>query len=292
MVKKEIAGLCLLWLATLALAIMAAFWLPEALFPSYEVHADAASPKQGQTMIILIRGVPAWLTPSCRLDKADIPVYRAGPGCWRALIPVAGDARGSKSLVVAIRGFKSWTWERAIQIEKVRFRSQKIRISKKKTALFQDPEVPDAGRKMRAATEAENPEQLWRGRFQKPVEAAVTGPFGNRRVLGKKIRYFHKGADLAAPKGARVRAANRGRVTLAGRYPLQGNVVVLDHGQGVQTAYMHLDAILVQEGQWADKGQPIGTVGATGIATGPHLHWGVYVHGVPVNPQDWLRRTF
>lgn len=86
-----------------------------------------------------------------------------------------------------------------------------------------------------------------------------------------------------------MKATNRGRVLLArDDFNLHGKTVLLDHGQGVMSIYLHLSLINVDEGMEVEKGDVIGLVGSTGLATGPHLHFGIYVHGVPVNPIPWI----
>src|SRR5207247_2873809 len=98
------------------------------------------------------------------------------------------------------------------------------------------------------------------------------------------------GADIAAAEGEIVRAANSGIVRLAEPLPLSGDTVIVDHGMGILTFYMHMSAIDVTPGEIVQRGAVVGRVGSTGLATGPHLHWGVRVNGVYVDPLLWTRR--
>jgi murein DD-endopeptidase MepM/ murein hydrolase activator NlpD len=93
--------------------------------------------------------------------------------------------------------------------------------------------------------------------------------------------------DIAAPEGEVVSAANAGIVRLAEMLPLSGITVVVDHGMGILTYYMHMSAVNVVAGQRVSKGDIVGNVGMTGLATGPHLHWGVRVNGIYVDPLRW-----
>jgi len=133
-------------------------------------------------------------------------------------------------------------------------------------------------------------ERLWRGPFVRPVAGteAPTG-FGARRVINGKPRSPHSGADYAAPRGTPVVAVNSARVALVGDFFFPGRLVVLDHGLGVYTLYFHLDTLAVAEGDSVDRGQIVGTVGATGRATGPHLHFGVLVGGARVDPSALMK---
>jgi murein DD-endopeptidase MepM/ murein hydrolase activator NlpD len=95
--------------------------------------------------------------------------------------------------------------------------------------------------------------------------------------------------DIAVGRGGAVRAPAAGEVVDVAEYALAGRTVVVDHGQGVKTAYFHLDSALVRRGDVVEAGQRLARVGGTGLATGPHLHFGVYVHGRDVDPASWYR---
>ena len=134
-----------------------------------------------------------------------------------------------------------------------------------------------------------SPERFWHGRFTRPVAGGGAGQgFGSRRIINGSPRMPHSGVDFAAERGARVVAANRGRVALAGDFFFAGRFVVLDHGLGLYTLYFHLDRVDVAEGVVVARGEPIGVAGATGRATGPHLHWGAQLGSARVDPLTLL----
>lgn len=108
--------------------------------------------------------------------------------------------------------------------------------------------------------------------------------FGSRRVFNGQPRDPHSGADLSAPKGTPVVAADRGRVVIAASHYFSGNSVFIDHGDDLVTVYFHLDRVDVREGEAVQRGQIIGTVGSTGRVTGPHLHFGARWHGARIDP--------
>jgi murein DD-endopeptidase MepM/ murein hydrolase activator NlpD len=134
-------------------------------------------------------------------------------------------------------------------------------------------------------------ERFWSERFLLPVRGRITTRFGTGRVLNGKQRSPHSGVDIAVKKGTPVRASNGGKVLLAESFYLSGNTVVLDHGWGVCTVYGHMSEFTVSEGQTVLRGQTIGTVGATGRATGPHLHFGAFIRGVKVDPLQLIEVT-
>jgi murein DD-endopeptidase MepM/ murein hydrolase activator NlpD len=125
-----------------------------------------------------------------------------------------------------------------------------------------------------------------------PLEGRVASSFGERQDPINGEGAFHAGIDIDAPIGTPVRAAADGDVTGASMGAGYGRQVVLDHGHDIMTVYGHLSAVAVLPGQHVSRGQVIGYVGQTGRATGPHLHYEVRVHNVPVNPHKYLRSTF
>jgi murein DD-endopeptidase MepM/ murein hydrolase activator NlpD len=131
-------------------------------------------------------------------------------------------------------------------------------------------------------------EQEWSGKFRAPVDAPVSDVFGTRRTFNGKVQSMHQGLDYAVPKGTPVSAVNAGTVLLASPLYFEGNCVVLDHGQGLLTLYLHLSEIKVKPGERVERGQEIGLSGGTGRATGPHLHLAVRWEGVYLNPATLL----
>jgi len=117
-----------------------------------------------------------------------------------------------------------------------------------------------------------------------PAAGPVSSNFGLRRILNGEVRNPHAGLDIAAPTGATVFAPAAGTVSLTGSFYFNGNTIFIDHGAGLISMFCHLSSIGVQRGDVLRKGQKIGRVGATGRATGPHLHWSVSLNGQRVDP--------
>lgn len=131
--------------------------------------------------------------------------------------------------------------------------------------------------------------RLWDGPFLAPVSETVSEGFGIRRVFNGELKSQHQGLDYHAPRGTRVVAANSGRILLARHLFFEGSCVIVDHGQGLMTLYMHLSRFKVQEGQKVRRGQLLGLSGATGRATGPHLHLAVRWEGIYLDPARLLQ---
>ncbi|NLV24249.1 MAG: M23 family metallopeptidase [Deltaproteobacteria bacterium] len=121
-----------------------------------------------------------------------------------------------------------------------------------------------------------------------PVRGRVSSHFGVRKSPFSGRQIFHEGIDIAAPAGTPVFASAKGTVSTASYAAGYGNLIVIDHGNGYQTAYGHNSKIFVKVGQQVKKGQKIAAVGSTGRSTGPHLHYEVRLHGKPVNPRKFL----
>ena len=140
-----------------------------------------------------------------------------------------------------------------------------------------------------------SPERLWEGAFEFPTDYYDSFPsvFGTRRNYNDLgWNYYHSGLDLFGNKDTEIRAPAPGVVVFAGPLTVRGNATYIDHGWGVYTGYLHQSQLLVQAGDRVETGQLIGMVGNTGRVTGPHLHWEVWVGGVPVQPLEWTSRSY
>ena len=133
------------------------------------------------------------------------------------------------------------------------------------------------------------PEREWSGKFAEPAAAAISDVFGSQRIFNGKTSSPHLGLDFRVPSGTPVEAMNEGTVLLARPLYFEGNFVVLDHGQGLLTLYLHLSEFKVKEGDHVKRGQVIGLSGGTGRATGPHLHVAVRWQGTYLDPAKLIQ---
>jgi hypothetical protein len=135
---------------------------------------------------------------------------------------------------------------------------------------------------------AQNTPQLWTLPFLRPRAARVTSRFGSGRVFNGRVSSSHLGIDYQGHTGDPIHAANRGVVALVDSFFLAGNVVYIDHGNGIVTGYFHMSQPEVAVGDTVRRGQEIGLVGATGRVTGPHLHWSARFGALTIDPADLL----
>jgi murein DD-endopeptidase MepM/ murein hydrolase activator NlpD len=139
--------------------------------------------------------------------------------------------------------------------------------------------------------QATSPEPVWIGKFGPPADTEVSGVFGSARTLNGVKKNQHTGLDFHAAIGTPVHSTNRGKVILARNLYFEGNCVIVDHGNGLTTLYMHLSEFKVKEGESVQKGQLLGLSGGTGRATGPHLHFAVRWQGTYLDPATLLKLT-
>jgi len=206
-------------------------------------------------------------------------------GVWEAVLAVSMTTPPA-TRIISIEAASADSVHRAqvgLLVRKRHFPIQRLRMSREDDAKYTAPSVHEEYRLIGAALRHETA-RAWQGAFQLPVAGRLSTLFGVQRYRNGKKVGAHKGIDIAAPRGCPVYAANAGVVTLCRTFGLHGRTVVLDHGVGIAGLYLHLRDFVVTEGQSVVAGQLIGHVGSTGAATGPNLHYGIYIHGVPVDP--------
>lgn len=188
------------------------------------------------------------------------------------------------------RLYKSTLW---LKVQKADFSTQKITLPSSMVEL--DPKtlerVNQEAKRLQVLFQGFRNERLWTSPFLRPVKGEISSAFGMRRIINEKPKSPHTGVDLRAEEGTPVLACNSGIVALVDQLFFSGNSVVLDHGWGIYSMYFHLSEALVREGDGVNKGDLLGRVGSTGRSTAPHLHWGVRINGVMVNPLSLLQLT-
>jgi murein DD-endopeptidase MepM/ murein hydrolase activator NlpD len=187
------------------------------------------------------------------------------------------------------------TMQETLTVTKGDFTAYNVVVPADRTNLL-DPALVQAERETVTAVFAGVGEsRLWEGAFAFPLagDLRTTAPFGQRRsYAGGPVTSYHTGHDYGADAGTPILAPNAGTVALAEPLQVRGNVVILDHGLGVFSAFWHLSRIDVEAGQIVGQGEVVGLVGNTGLSTGPHLHWEMRVLGVPVDPVQWTQEAF
>lgn len=217
----------------------------------------------------------------------------ADPHIWYGLAGVDVEAKpGSYTLALeaTLVDGKLIHQESTVLVQRAAYKTETLTVPDR----FVQPDADtlrriEADRKLKdAAFSHETTTPEWSGKFVAPIDSTVSEGFGTRRTFNGKLASVHRGLDYHAKPGSPVVAANSGEVVLAQELFYEGNCVIIDHGQQFMTLYMHLSRLDVTEGEKVKKGEEIGLSGATGRATGPHLHTAVRWQGAYLDPaQLW-----
>lgn len=247
-----------------------------------------ASARPGDAFVLLIRGADT--APRAEVAGRGLPFFPVKGG-WAAVaaLPVE-TAPGALAIPVLLDGAPPLTAR--LTVSRARFPRRALQLDEK----FVKPPPPDVQARIEAdraaighALDRPAAPPLFTGPFGWPREDKVTARYGERRTLNGVKPSQHYGVDMAGAEGAPVQASNAGEVVLVRDCWASGVTVILWHGAGLFTTYLHLSRALVAEGDRVERGQPVGLVGQTGRSSGPHLHWGVRVRDLYVDPESVLR---
>ncbi len=276
------------WLIAFALIILS-LRFAFAQTPASFMKFSATTIKQGDTLFVELHGAEGDILKATFLQK---PVLFYADGLHlRAIvgIPVNQPLGVYTFFVSYMENGEPKTHEQKIKIIPGGFPVQRIWLKKKMKDLYTYEGIQHEYDLIGAALKTETPEQLWEGVFGEPSKGKITTKFGSQRVVNGEKGSNHKGVDFAPGFKKPIFAVNGGTVSLVQKFKMHGNTVIINHGQGVSSLYLHMNAFAVKAGDTVKKGDVIGYVGSTGVATGPHLHFALYVHAVAVNPMPWFK---
>jgi murein DD-endopeptidase MepM/ murein hydrolase activator NlpD len=263
-------------------------------------HDGQYSGKQGQVLVVKVKGEDQATEVNGTFLKRTIPFFREfRPGEPDGYIGLLGidmqDEPGTYDLAVEVKqGEQSKQLSFNVLVAKENFTVEHLTLPKDKVDLDEKGAArwKAEQEQVKQALVENSRLKLWRSNFVEPVNGKRTGIFGSVRIMNGKPRNPHNGEDIGAPMGTDVAATNDGIVRITVDHIFSGKGVFIDHGLGFYTMYFHLSEILVKDGDLVTAGQIVGKVGATGRATGPHLHWGVKLNGARVNPYSLLDLPF
>lgn len=255
-----------------------------------DVRSRAVAP--GEVIDVRVRSATPLTTVAATLEGRSLPAWRLPSGDWRVLAGLDADQPpGSLALVIAATPAQGGPLTHTVTLDvgPATFVERHLRVAPRYVE-------PPASERPRIEAERARLQALYQrvstdlspGAFAPPVPHRRSSPFGGRSVFNGVPRDRHAGLDFASPAGAVVRAPAAGRVALVDDLYFTGNTVVIDHGQGLYSVLAHLQRTTGREGLEVSRGAPLGTVGDTGRATGPHLHWSVRLGGARVDPAALL----
>ena len=258
------------------------------------------SGKQGQVLVVKVPEPQDMVEVKGKFLDRTIPFFREyRPGETAGYVGLVGidmqDDPGTYELTVEVRqgeqikrlSYNVLVTKEQFAVEHLKLPKDKVDLDEKSVARWKAEQE-----QVKLALAENSALRLWHSNFIEPVNGKRTGIFGSVRIMNGQPRNPHNGEDIGAPLGTDVLATNDGIVRLTVDHIFSGRGVFVDHGMGFYTMYFHLSEILVKNGDLLKAGQIIGKVGATGRATGPHLHWGVKLNGARVNPYSLLDLPF
>jgi murein DD-endopeptidase MepM/ murein hydrolase activator NlpD len=272
-------------------------------FSGSVVHATESFPLSWPARLEIPRGEivelkiygEGLLSVEARWAEQNLPFYALAPGLFAAILGVDLEAKPgvSKITITATNGAgRQRRAETIVQTLSKAFRQESFTVASSFDQL--SPEALELIRIERAdfalAFSTPAAERFWEAPFIRPVPQESSSSFGYRRIINGKPRAPHTGADLRAPTGTEVLAANHGRVVLTGDYFFAGKSVVLDHGGGLYTMYFHLSELKVDAGAMVRRGDVLALSGMSGRVTGPHLHWAARLGTARVDPMELIQK--
>jgi murein DD-endopeptidase MepM/ murein hydrolase activator NlpD len=297
------------WMSGLDRFFIISVILLTSMFP-VELFSNAPSPpkgidgqysgKQGQVLVVKVPQAEEATEVKGTFLNRTIPFFREyRSGQTAGYIALLGidmqDEPGAYELAVEVKhgdqikhlSFNVLVAKEKFSVEHLKLPKDKVDLDDKALARWKNEQE-----QVKQALAENSALRLWQSDFVEPVNGKRSGIFGSVRIMNGQPRNPHNGEDIGAPPGTDVAATNDGIVRLTVDHFFSGKGVFVDHGLGFYSMYFHLSEVSVRDGDLVKAGQIIGKVGATGRATGPHLHWGVKLNGARVNPYALLDLPF
>lgn len=291
--RRGLAGAALL---ALLLPLPARAQRVEGRMGRLRVIADTALARPGGILVVELRTSGRLGSAYAIFEGRRSPVYWGRAGL-RALVPIpATTPSGSAQLGIEVMARKgAQRLQMRFEVGERAFGERALRLSEDKLALLDDPAGLRDGRRLMQAVRVVTPTLRFSGPFRSPtlvppsatygVRVASTGPIPLETRMDGGLGSHHRGLDYSVAPGSPVVAPAGGSVVLAAPLLLTGQTLVIDHGQGLVSALCHLARLDVVAGDSLMPGALVGVSGDSGIAERPHVHWAVYLHGIPVDPE-------
>lgn len=266
--------------------VLAALSLPVAAQAQGYISRKLSAPVPGGVSVVSLGA--AKQAPQVTFDGRRVLVVRDSDEQWVAVVGIPLSAKLGRH-AVQVQGANPVSFD----VGAKEYKAQHITLKNKRQV---SPNPDDLQRIQRELDEQVSAYRVYRAGvtpsnviLDRPVQGGrLSSPFGLRRFFNGEERNPHSGLDFAVPTGTPVKAPAAGRVVLVGNYFFNGNTVFVDHGQGFISMFCHLSAIDVKVGDEVGRGQVIAKVGATGRATGPHLHWNISLNDARVDPAIFI----
>lgn len=262
------------------------FFMPACAY-SFQAEVLPSEIHPGDAFVIQVKGA-AHKLPSASFKRKQLYFSSYGQDCFLAFGAV--DIRTKPGIYTIKLKVGEKKTNLKFVVKHTTFPTIKLTLPEEK--VFLSPEnlerVKEERKKLKSIWKTVS-DKLWEGRFSIPLGNDISTGFGTKRIINKEKISIHRGVDIRGAKGETIKASNNGRVVLTEELFFGGNTVILDHGQGIYTIYMHLSKFNVKPEDIVTNGDIIGFVGSSGRATGPHLHFGVKVMDISTNPVSFMK---
>lgn len=266
------------------------------------VPTVSGTPRQGSILFVTVPGTKADQTGECTWRNMTRPLSWQGKSLG-IILPVALDAKpGGYTIKMTVKnadGSIAGKVEKKIDVNAYTYGTQQLWLSQEQLNRYDDPQSDRDNDAIHKALSFYTPGITWNRQFIWPINSYISTKFGLKRFYNNDPEpEFHRGFDLPGTLGTPVKASQNGIVRFAReKLLLHGTTAVIDHGRGIGTLYLHMNSLKVKPGQKVEQGQIIGTVGASGVSTGPHLHWAAYSFDQPIDPRllfslpaEWMEK--
>ncbi|MGE5893902.1 MAG: M23 family metallopeptidase [bacterium] len=267
---------------SLLLALIFSVTAPLSSHGDYTVSVRPEKIRQGDALLITVRGGSSAL-PSGTIGARDLIFHRNQDGMAFSLAFIGLEQPAGKYTLTIVHDGR--TKKRILKVLPVKVKKIHLSLPEDKVTLSpEDEQRADRERERMKSFWEIATDKIWDGRFINPVDEEISTEFGLLRIINNHKESMHRGIDYRGAEGTPVRSINAGKVVLSDDEFFGGNTVMIDHGEGIFSVYMHLQQRLVTEGQMIQKGEIIGLIGSSGRSTGPHLHLSVKYRDLSVNP--------
>ena len=255
---------------------------------AFEVQAEPSAIMPGDAFLVRVSDVKGVALPEASFSSKPLFFASCGFGCFFAIGSTDSKTNPGKRTVEVTVGRKKKRLP--ITIRRHVFPVIQLTLPPGKVTLSgEDSERADREDKLLKSFWTQQSEKVWQGSFNLPLENEISTQYGVKRIINKTKESIHNGIDIRGKEGEEVLASNSGKVVLAEELFFGGNTLLLDHGMGIYSVYMHLAGFNRKSGESVLKGDVIGFVGSTGRSTGPHLHFGIKAQELSVNPVSFAK---
>ncbi len=258
---------------------------------AYEIQLSSPVAWQGKVLIVGITSAESVRNVSGKFLNQNFKCHKRGDG-FRGIVGVPINQKPGHydlALTITQQDGTSEDLNKRMKVWATKFPFSKFWLKPSRNKLRTRQIINDEWAQIEKMLLLEDPVQYWDGRFSWPAKARISQGFGHRQIINGKRSGSHRGVDIAVPTGTEIKASNHGKVVFAKKLKAFGGTMVIDHGQGVHTLYFHLSKMIATVGEKVDKGTIIALSGNSGISSGAHLHWGMSVHNLRVDPMQWMK---